>query len=154
MKTRAISIAAAAAMLAGCSVATTVRQNTMAINGSSATIGSNTAAIRESTMATTALVPALQGVNGLRAPLESVAALSPTLQGVASLREPMTRVAALDAPMSQLAALGTILNRPLLLVGIGALALAAWGLVTFVAVRFAILSASRAHPKSERPLTV
>ena len=61
MKTRAISIAAAAAMLAGCSVATTVRQNTMAINGSSATIGSNTAAIRESTMATTAPVPALQG---------------------------------------------------------------------------------------------
>ena len=56
--------------------------------------------------------------------------------------------------MSQLAALGTILNRPLLLVGIGALALAAWGLVTFVAVRFAILSASRAYPKSERPLTV
>lgn len=98
--TRAISIAAAAAMLAGCSVATTVRQNTMAINGSSDTIRSNT------------------------------------------------------APMSQLAALGTIFNRPLLLAGIGALALAAWGLVTFVAVRFAILSASRAYPKAERPLTV
>ena len=56
--------------------------------------------------------------------------------------------------MSQLAALGSILNRPLLLAGIGALALAAWGLVTFLAVRFAILSASRAYPKAERPLTV
>jgi hypothetical protein len=59
-----------------------------------------------------------------------------------------------EQPMSQLAALGSILNRPLLLAGIGALALAAWGLVTFLAVRFAILSASRAYPKAERPLTV
>jgi hypothetical protein len=32
----------------------------------------------------------------------------------------------------------------LLLVAIGAIALAAWGLVTFVAVRFAIVSARRA----------
>src|ERR1051325_1365718 len=110
MKTRAISIAAAAALLAGCSVATTVRQNTMAIAGSSDTIRGNTAAIRESTMATTALVPALQGVNERRGPLDSVAALRPTLQGVASLGDPMTRVAALDAPMEAVAGL----ERPVL----------------------------------------
>ena len=42
-------------------------------------------------------------------------------------------VAALDEPMSRLAALGSILNRPLLLLGLGALVLLAWGGVTFVA---------------------
>jgi hypothetical protein len=56
--------------------------------------------------------------------------------------------------MAQLAAVGSILNRPLLLLGIGAVALIAWGMVTFLAVRFAILSASRAYAKPERPLTV
>jgi hypothetical protein len=70
------------------------------------------------------------------------------------LRQPLERVAALDEPMSRLAAIGAILDRPLLLLGIGVLALAAWGLVTFFAVRFAILSASRAEPKAGIPLHV
>jgi len=104
---KAFALLAAAAMT-GCSFATTIRQNTAAINGSSDTIRTNTAAIGESTRGTTALVPALQGVNNLRAPLEAVAALSPTLQGVASLRDPMTRVAALDMPMQSVAALNAM----------------------------------------------
>ena len=231
MTTRTTAVMMAAAMMAGCNTAATIRQNTVGINASTDAIRTNSAAIAESTKGTTALIPALDGVNSLRAPLESVAALSPTLQGVANLREPMTRVAALDAPMqsvaalngpmlrvaaldstmnavagldgpmrsvaamrpsleavaslrpaldrvsaldvrlaavsdlspqlqqvgglreplervaaldepmSQLAALGSILNRPLLLLGIAVLALAAWGAVTFFAVKLAILSA-------------
>ena len=53
--------------------------------------------------------------------------------------------------MSRLAALGSILNRPLLLLGLGALVLLAWGGVTFVAVRLAILSALRAQIRPEIP---
>jgi hypothetical protein len=45
--------------------------------------------------------------------------------------------------MSRLVALAGILERPVLLVVIGLAALAAWGLVTFFAVRFAILSTQR-----------
>ena len=60
----------------------------------------------------------------------------------------LERVAALDEPMSQLAALGSILNRPLLLLGIAVLALVAWGAVTFFAVKLAILSAARAQPRA------
>ena len=47
-------------------------------------------------------------------------------------------------PMARLAALTTLLDRPLLLVGGALLALAAWGVVTFAAVRLAIVSAHRA----------
>jgi hypothetical protein len=50
--------------------------------------------------------------------------------------------------MARLAAVGGILQRPLLLLVIGVLALAAWGLVTFLAVRLAILSAARVEPKT------
>jgi len=39
-----------------------------------------------------------------------------------------------------------------LLIGVGLLALAAWGLVTFFAVRLAIISAGRAQPRLEVPL--
>jgi hypothetical protein len=49
--------------------------------------------------------------------------------------------------LSQLAGLAAIGDRPGLLVG-GALAgLMLWGLTTFLAVRFAILSASRKTPR-------
>jgi len=51
--------------------------------------------------------------------------------------------------MSRLAALGSVLNRPLLLLGLGALVLLAWGGVTFIAVKLAILSASRAQMRPE-----
>jgi hypothetical protein len=78
--------------------------------------------------------------------LAAVADLGPQLQNVGGLREPLDRVAALEAPMSRLAALGSVLDRPLLLIGVGLLALAAWGVVTFLAVRFAIISAARAQP--------
>jgi uncharacterized protein YceK len=45
----------------GCSTVMTIRQNTAAINASSDSIRTNTAATGESTRGTTALVPALQG---------------------------------------------------------------------------------------------
>jgi len=82
-------------------------------------------------------------VSSLDVRLASVADLGPQLQQVGGLRQPLERVAALGDPMSRLAALGSILDRPLLLVAIGLVALAAWGAVTFLAVRLAILSASR-----------
>jgi hypothetical protein len=47
--------------------------------------------------------------------------------------------------MTRLAALGGIVERPWLLVLVAALALLAWGVVTFFAVRLAILSAGRAR---------
>jgi hypothetical protein len=46
--------------------------------------------------------------------------------------------------MMRLAALATLLDRPILLVGLALLALAVWGVVTFFAVRLALLSASSA----------
>ena len=82
--------------------------------------------------------------------LAAVADLGPQLQNVGGLRDPLERVAALEAPMSRLAALGSVLDRPLMLVVVGLLALAAWGLVTFLAVRFAIISATRAQPSDAR----
>ena len=84
-----------------------------------------------------------------RAAEQYVSDLGPQLQNVSGLREPLERVAALETPMSRLAALGSVLDRPLLLAGIGLLALAAWGGVTFLAVRFAIISAARAEAKLE-----
>ena len=63
----------------GCSFATAVQRNTDAINTSSSTIDTNSRAVAESTRATGTLVPALQGVERLHGPMESVAALDPTL---------------------------------------------------------------------------
>ena len=48
---------------------------------------------------------------------------------------PMERLAALEEPMTRVAELGSLFNRPWLAVIIGLVALAAWGVVTFVAVR-------------------
>ena len=97
----------AAATLSVCTGGCAIKQNTAAIGGSTSAIASNTKAIQESTAGTTLLVPALQGVERLRGPMESVAALDPTLKGVAALRDPMGSVAALDPSMRSLAALGT-----------------------------------------------
>jgi hypothetical protein len=61
----------------------------------------------------------------------------------------MERLAALEEPMTRVAALGSIFNRPWLFVIVGLVALAAWGAVTFVAVKLAIVSAAkvtRTHP--------
>jgi hypothetical protein len=41
-------------------------------------------------------------------------------------------------------ALTALLDRPLLLIGVGLFALVAWGVVTFAAVRLAIVSAHKA----------
>ena len=46
---------------AGCSTVTAIRENSRAIGGSTASINTNTEAIRESTSGTTQLVPALNG---------------------------------------------------------------------------------------------
>src|SRR5512144_863452 len=101
---------------AGCSLATSVQRNTEAINASSATIDTNTKAVADSTRATGSLVPALQGVERLRCPMESVAALDPTLRAVAALNEPMGRVANLETPMKALGGLQDPMTR---LVAIG-----------------------------------
>ena len=81
---------------AGCSFATTVRQNTAAIVKSTETIGTNTEAIEASTSGTSSLVPALQDVVQLRGPMQAVATLGEPMQRVAALGEPMSRVAGLD----------------------------------------------------------
>ena len=63
-----------------------------------------------------------------------------------ALRQPLEQVGALAGPMSRLAALTSILDRPMLLIAMALAALAAWGLVTFLAVRMAIVSARRSDP--------
>jgi Asp-tRNA(Asn)/Glu-tRNA(Gln) amidotransferase A subunit family amidase len=89
------------------------------------------------------LGPALGEVAALDSQLASVAALEPSLRGLGELRQPLERVAALEEPMARLAALGSLFDRPGRFVLYGALALVAWGIVTFLAVRFAIVSAAR-----------
>jgi hypothetical protein len=82
----------------------------------------------------------LDQVSQLEPRLRSVAELGAPLQQVSALRAPLEQVGALTGPMSTLASL---LNRPWMLLLIAAAALAAWGIVTFLAVRFAIVSAQR-----------
>ena len=74
----------------------------------------------------------------------------PAMQQLGELRDPMQRLAALEAPMSQLAALAPLLSRPGLLLLAGAFALLVWGAITFLAVRFAIISAARATTAGSR----
>lgn len=104
--------------------------------------------MRPSLESVAALRPSLDRVSSLGDGLGAVAALGPQLQEVGGLRQPLERVAALEEPMARLATVGSILQRPLLLLFVGLLALAAWGAVTFFAVRLAILSAARAEPKA------
>ena len=116
MSTRPSVLVVLASLVSGCSVATNVRQNTEAINNSSAAIKGNTAAVQESTKGTSALVPALEGAERLRQPLTDVARLEPTLKSVASLGEPLGRVAGLDGSLRGVAALEQPITR---LVGLG-----------------------------------
>lgn len=99
--------------------------------------------------------PSLDAVAGLGGALDSVAALEPQLAAVAALstsmnqlselRAPMEQLSALSEPMSQLVAVAALLQRPGRLALFSLLGLAAWGIVTFAAVRFAIVSAHRAR---------
>src|SRR4030095_1947266 len=92
----------------------------------------------------------LESVASLRGSLDQVSQLEPRLRAVAELGAPLQQVSALRAPLEQvgtltapLSAVTSLLNRPLLLLVIALVGLAAWGLVTFLAVRFAIVSAQR-----------
>jgi len=97
--------------------------------------------------------PSLDAVAGLQGSLQQVAALEPQLAAVAGLepamkelgglRAPLERVGALEQPMARLATLVSLFDRPMRFVIWGIAALIAWGLVTFVAVRSAIVSARR-----------
>jgi hypothetical protein len=66
------------------------------------------------------------------------------MKELSALRDPLERVAALAEPMGRIAALGSLLDRPWLLIAAAVIGLAAWGGVTFLAVRLAIVSAARA----------
>jgi len=91
----------------------------------------------------------LDRVAGLDTQLASVAALKGSMDHLGGLRTPMERLAALEEPMTRVAELGSIVNRPWLFVIVGLVALAAWGAVTYVAVKLAIVSAAkvtRTHP--------
>jgi hypothetical protein len=83
-------------------------------------------------------------VGALEPRLRLVADLNAPMRDLGTLRDPLERVAALGEPMQRVAALGSIFNRPGLLIGLAILGLAAWGGVTFLAVRLAIISAARA----------
>jgi hypothetical protein len=86
-----------------------------------------------------ALQPSLDEVAALRQQLEEVGQLKSAMVHLASLHEPLDHVAKLEEPIKQLSAAGTVLNRPLLLVILGLVGLASWGLVTFLAVHLAIV---------------
>jgi hypothetical protein len=90
----------------------------------------------------------LDRVAELRPSLDQVSQLEPQLAAVADLRDPLQQLSALRAPLEQvgsltapISTLTSLLNRPLALLLIAMAGLLAWGLVTFLAVRFALLSA-------------
>jgi hypothetical protein len=60
------------------------------------------------------------------------------MQQLAALQEPLDRVATLQGPITRLSSVGSLLDRPFLLTMLALLGLAAWGLVTFLAVHLAI----------------
>ena len=72
--------------------------------------------------------------------LAAVAALKPSLDGLSRLQQPLEQVGSLIAPLG---AVTSLLERPLLLVLAALIGLLAWGAVTFVAVKLAIVSAAR-----------
>jgi hypothetical protein len=82
-------------------------------------------------------------VSELQPQLAAVASLSRSMDQLAELRGPMERLSALEAPMSRLAGLSSLLDRPGRLVLLSLIALLGWGIVTFLAVRLAIVSAWR-----------
>ena len=67
---------------------------------------------------------------------------------LAQLQQPLERVGELRDGLAAVGGLTSILQRPLLLVFVGLLALLAWGVVTFLAVRFAIISARASDARS------
>ncbi|MGC4081495.1 MAG: hypothetical protein QM736_05100 [Vicinamibacterales bacterium] len=81
---------------------------------------------------------------GTRADAEVGGRLRGPMEQLSALRAPLEQVGSLAGPMGQLAGLTALLERPVLLIVIALAALAAWGAVTFVAVRMAIISARRA----------
>jgi hypothetical protein len=70
--------------------------------------------------------------------LDSVAQLQSTLASVAALREPLESLGRLEPPLTSLAGAARLIDHPMRILVIGVIALLAWGLVTFAAVRLAI----------------
>ena len=68
---RPVALTIGVSLVAGCSFVTTIRGNTDAIGGSSASAAANTAVAHTSTSAMSALVPALRGVDALKTPMEA-----------------------------------------------------------------------------------
>jgi hypothetical protein len=64
------------------------------------------------------------------------------MQQLSALQEPLDRVAALQGPIMRLSSIGTLFDRPFLLMFLGLLGLVAWGLVTYLAVHLAITKAA------------
>ena len=130
---RVLIAAALSVCTGGCSLAMGIRQNTDAIGGSTSAIARQYARrSRNRPPAPASLVPALQGVERLRGPMESVAALDPTLEGrrrtcasrwarwrrstrsmraLAALRTPMTQLVAIRPGLEATAALGPSMDR-------------------------------------------
>jgi hypothetical protein len=105
------------------------------------------ALMRSSLDGVSALSAPMERVASLRGDLRAVAELQGSMRDLAALRQPLVQVAELRQPMAQLAALNP-LGHPFGAIALAVLALAAWGAVTFFAVRFAVISAmsqSRPH---------
>jgi len=85
-----------------------------------------------------ALQASLADVAALREQLKEVGELKGAMVQLAALQQPLDRVATLEQPIERLSSLGTLTARPFLLVILGLIGLAIWGLVTFLAVHLAI----------------
>ena len=83
-----------------------------------------------------------------------MAALSGSMDQLAELRGPMERLAALEAPMSRLAGIGVAARcvRPASIAVQLDWHWLGWGIVTFLAVRLAIVSAARRRGEATREL--
>ena len=97
--------------IAACELPSLIRTNTETVRESTVGIAENTRTVQHSTEVTAAMLPAMEGLQGLSAPMQSVAELKPALASVAGLEEPMRGVAGLSPAMQSLTRLQTPMTR-------------------------------------------
>jgi hypothetical protein len=93
-------------LVCSCSLQRSMRESTDALRVSSGLIKTNTDAVLEATRVSQAMLPAMQRMESLVAPLHAVAGLDTVLRDVSSLRVPLQAVGSLGTPLARVAELG------------------------------------------------
>ncbi len=92
--------------VSSCSLQRSMRESTDALQVSSGLIKTNTEAVLEATRVSQTMLPALQRMERLVAPLDAVAGLDTVLRDVSSLGAPLQAVGSLGPPLARVASLG------------------------------------------------